>query len=157
MTETVVRIANRDDEVGILNLCRLMHAEQGEHPINWQKLIGRVRAATDLRNGIIGVIGPPDDIKGSVYIVVDEIFYSDDCQTLELWNFVREDCRRSDYGKELIAFAKKFARDMKLHLLIGVLSDIRMEAKIRLYERQLPKAGAFFLYRPEADAAVTRG
>lgn len=154
MTETVVRIATREDELGILNLCRLMHAEQGQHPMNWQKVIARVRAATDRKNGVVGVIGPSDDIQAHIYLLIDEIYYSDECQILEIWNFVRPDCRRSNYAKTLIEFAKKCARDMNLHLMIGVLSDIRMEAKVRLYERQLPKAGAFFLYRPEADGVM---
>ena len=101
------------------------------------------------------MIGPPDDIKAHVYLQVDEVYYSDDYQIVELWNFVRPDCRRSDYAKTLIAYAKKFADDTKLHLLIGVLSDIRMAAKVRLYERQLPKAGEFFLYKAETEQAVS--
>jgi hypothetical protein len=38
---------------------------------------------------------------------------------------------------------------MKMPLVIGVISNIRTEAKIKLYERRLPKAGAFFVYNRE--------
>lgn len=38
--------------------------------------------------------------------------------------------------------------------MIGVISNERMEAKVSLYGRMLPKAGEFFCYRPVAVAEM---
>ena len=148
MTDTVVRIATPDDELGILKLCKAMHEEQGQHTLNWEKVVARILSVTRDKQGIIGVIGPHDDIRAHIYLMLDEVWYSSDVQILEIFNYVRMDCRKSDYAKTLIKFAKDCSDQLKKDLMIGVLSNIRMEAKVRLYERQLPKAGAFFLYRP---------
>jgi hypothetical protein len=50
-------------------------------------------------------------------------------------------------ARRLCEFAKQAAKAMEMPLLIGVLSNHRTEAKVRLYERQFGKpTGAFFLY-----------
>lgn len=155
MTETVVRLAGLDDEVGLLNLCRLMHAEQGSHPLNWPKVIAMMRRATMRQVALAGVIGPSDDIKAGILILLDPVWYSDECQLLEVFNFVREDSRRSDYAKRMIEFAKKCADELDVDLTIGVLSNIRTEAKVKLYARQVPEAGRFFIYSPKAKSIAS--
>lgn len=153
MTETAVRIATLEDEMGLLNLCQLMHVEQGAHPLNWQKVIPMIRRATTRNAAMAGVIGDPDDIKAGILLLLDPIWYSDDFQLLELFAFVREDSRRSDYAKRLIAFGKQAADELQIDLTIGIYSNIRTEAKCRLYERQLDKAGYFFIHHPKRAEA----
>ena len=65
---------------------------------------------------------------------------------IELFNFVRTEHRKSDYAARLIAYAKMCSDKMGLPLMMGILSNHRTEQKIRLYERQLEKAGAYFVY-----------
>ena len=63
------------------------------------------------------------------------------------FNFVRPDERKTDYAKRMIAFAKRCSDNVKLPLVIGVLTNERMEGKVRLYRRNLGyPAGAFFVY-----------
>jgi len=47
-----------------------------------------------------------------------------------------------------MAFAKHVSESLNLDLTIGVLSNARTEAKVRLYQRQFPQKGAFFVYSP---------
>lgn len=163
-----VRIAVPEDEAALMALCEEARAEQGEHPLNAGKLRAILQRGIALQNAIIGVIGPVGAPLAYIVILVDPIWYSDDKQLLELTSFVHPNARKAfvaadgtiknpTLGKELIAFAKKCADETGMHLTIGVMSNIRTEAKVRLYERQLPKAGAFFIYRPEAAPMAAAG
>jgi hypothetical protein len=46
---------------------------------------------------------------------------------------------------------KSLADYLKIPLLTGIISKERTAAKIRLYDRKLPRVGAFYLY-PENPA-----
>ena len=61
------------------------------------------------------------------------------------------------FAKNMITFAKKCADETKLILLIGIISDEKLEAKERLYARLLPKGGTFFVYRPNVAARSCLG
>jgi hypothetical protein len=58
-------------------------------------------------------------------------------------------------ARRLCEFSKKAAEDLGLPLLIGVMSSVRTEAKVKMYERQFGKpTGAVFLYNA---TPLTRG
>ena len=63
---------------------------------------------------------------------------------------VRETCRGlGSHAGRVVICAKGLERATGLRLMAGILSDKpRVEAKIRLYERKLPKAGAVFCFDP---------
>ena len=137
-----------------MGLCRMLHSENGQHNRNDDKVRGMVRRALCHQGGIIGVIGEGDNLKGCILLLIDPVWYSDEYQLLELFNFVHPDHRKSAYAKELIEFGKKCADELHIDLMIGVLSNIRMEAKVRLYGRLLEKGGEFFIHRSRsADTA----
>lgn len=145
-----VRTATLADEDGIMALCRANHAENGAHPFNevhTRSQIRRVLSGQD--GGVIGVVGEEGALRACICILLDRVWYSDQHQLLELFNFVHPDHRRSTYAKQLLLFARRCADETGLDLTIGVLSDTRMEAKVRLYTRVFPKAGEFFVYQPE--------
>jgi hypothetical protein len=55
-----------------------------------------------------------------------------------------------NYGPRLIEFAKKCADEIGLPLTIGILTNQRMEGKVRLYRRSLGvPAGAWFVHFPQ--------
>jgi GNAT superfamily N-acetyltransferase len=81
--------------------------------------------------------------------VIDPIWYSDDWQLLELSLFVHPDHRKTTFAKQLMQFMKAASEGLKLDLTIGVFSNSRTEAKIRLYQRQFPQVGAYFCFRPQ--------
>ncbi len=154
MPDLPVRLATAEDENEIMRLCAMLYAENGQHKINLDKVHRRVLQCIDGRDGILVVIGDHGNIFGMLCLLVDEVWYSDEFHILELFNYVRPDARRSNYAKKLITYAKGCADGIGLDLMIGVLSDVQMEAKVRLYNRLLPKGGEFFVYHPASRAAM---
>lgn len=151
-----IRIATPDDFQELFRICCLLHAENGQHEFSEFKVRHVIWRGVNREDSIIGVIGAPNDIKAIIYLVIDPVYYSNEFQLLELWNFVRPDCRKSDFAKRMIQFAKRCADESGLHLTIGVISNERLEAKERLYARLLPKGGAFYIYKPPTtDAQAT--
>jgi hypothetical protein len=145
---TDIRLADEHDEFEIFKLCSLMHSEQPYHPLSWDRIVPMIRLATSRTRGIIGVVGERHDLKAAIFLVLDQIWYSDEWQLLELFNYVREDARKSTFAKDLIVYAKQCADRLNLDLTVGVYSTIRTQAKIRLYSRMIPQVGAFFGYTP---------
>ena len=97
----------------------------------------------------MGVIGKPDHIEGLVLLRIHSQWYSDGEFLEEMCVYVHPDYRASKGGRarKLVEFAKKCSEELHLPLMIGVLSNSRTDAKIKLYERQFgTPAGTFFLY-----------
>jgi N-acetylglutamate synthase-like GNAT family acetyltransferase len=142
-----VRIATRADEPEIIRLLKIMHAEGGMLPLSIPRAREMFNRAFDKTGGIIGVIGPKNDIKAMIFLNISHYWYTDECHVEEIYNFVRQDHRKSEYAKDLINFAKDCADKLKMPLVIGVLTNQRMESKVRLYRRILgTPVGAFFVY-----------
>ena len=149
-----IRIADPNDYQEIFRICCLLHSENGMHSFSEHKTKHLIWRGCNKDGASVGVIGPSDNIKAVIYLLVDPVYYSDEFQLLELWNYVRPDCRKSDYAKRMIQFAKRCSDETGLDLTIGVISDKRLEAKQRLYERLLPKGGTVFIYRPQRELAA---
>ena len=117
--------------------------------VNQVKLLGQIWDALHLNNGIVGVIGEPGKLEGGILLRVTEMWYSDDMIMEEKALFIHPEYRNAKGGRarRLCEFAKRSADSLGMPLLIGVLSNNRTVAKIRMYERQFGEpSGAFFLY-----------
>lgn len=147
-----IRTAGPDDYQEMFRIACLLHAENGQHPFSEEKVKEFIWRGCNQDGAIVGVIGFPSDLKAMIYLQIQPIYYSDDFQLGEAFAFVRPDCRRSDYAKRLIRFAKKCSEETGLDLMIGIISDSRLAAKARLYDRELPRGGAFYNYRPMSKA-----
>lgn len=147
-----IRVAGEADFFEILRLARMLHEENGQHAWSEEKARLLIWRGVKRDNAIIGVIGTNADIRAMIMLVIDPVYYSEEFQLHELFAFTRPDSRKTNYAKRLILFAKRCARETGLDLLIGIISDARLEAKSRLYARLLPKGGTFFLYRPAKEA-----
>lgn len=146
MTETV-RLATREDEDNIIKLLHLMHMESGMLPLDEECAREFFARAFNKQGGIIGVIGEKNDIRAIIYLLISRFWYTRNNHIEECFNFVRPDCRKSNHARDLIAFAQKCSDTLSLPLVIGVLTNNRMEGKVRLYRRALGiPAGAFFVY-----------
>lgn len=148
---TRVRLAVADDEDELVDIVRLMHGENGIFTLCEDKVRETLRNAlsgpVEKRRGLIGAIGPKGSIEGSIYLEVGTLWYSSQWTLIEQWNFVLPPFRRSTGSKDLISFAKLMSDKFGLPLVIGVLSNERTEAKVRLYRKQLGEpAGAFFVH-----------
>lgn len=141
-----IRLAKPEDEEEIYQICAMLHSENGIFPMSPEKVRARIRECTEQRGGIIGVIGAPGEIEGIICLTLGSLWYSDAICLDEHFNYVLPNHRKSENAKEMILFAKACAMELKLPLMIGILSNERTEAKVRLYQRQLgAPSGAFFL------------
>lgn len=130
-----------------------MHEESPIRSLNRDRAAAAIRSALYDRNGIVGVIGPPDDIRAMTFLQITSSWYSSDLELHDLMTFVRADCRKSTHAKSLIEAAKTWADQADLPLWVGVVSNARTEAKCRLYRRQVAKVGEFFCHLPRHASA----
>lgn len=146
-TMPIVRKADIRDEAELMAMCRELHRENGLFTMSEDKVRDFLRRAFDRQGAVIGVIGEPGKIEGSIYLLIGGFWYSDEWHLEELWSYVRPQYRKSNNAKELINFAKRCSDELKVPAVIGIISNDRTKAKVQLYQRQLgTAAGAFFLY-----------
>jgi GNAT superfamily N-acetyltransferase len=147
---TEIRLGTPDDEAAMLELALRAWEENGIKDVNPEKMLGMIRPALYLWEGLVGIIGEPGKkIEGAVLLRVSRMWYSDSLMLEEKAIFVDPEFRNAKGGRarKLCEFSKKVADELGLPLIIGVLSNHRTAAKVKLYERSFgPPAGAFFLY-----------
>lgn len=147
----VVRIGTPDDVDEMMRLALECHHENGFVKADTARMLNDVWAALTRDHGIAGVIGGLNGkpMEGCVLLRIGKVDYSDDDVLNERFLFVSQNYRREKIGraKLLAEFAKMASESLDLPLLIGILSNHRTEAKVRLYKRVFGEpAGAFFLY-----------
>jgi hypothetical protein len=107
--------------------------------------------------GIIGVIGEVGGkLEGAILLNIGEMWYSKEQIIEEKAIFVDPEYRAAKGGRarKLAEFAKRVSDDTGLPLSIGVLSNSRTAAKMRLYERVFGEpAGVYFLYGAKTGIA----
>ena len=141
-----VRLASPQDEEKILDLLMLMHEENGLFEMDHEAVRDMVQKVLNRENGIIGVIDGGNEIEAAVCLVIDKLWYAKNWCLNDVFNFVAPKYRRSTRAKALISFAKDYSDQVGIPLMMGIVSNVRTEAKIKLLERQMRKAGAFFIY-----------
>jgi GNAT superfamily N-acetyltransferase len=151
MSETVnIRLGVPEDVHDVMDLALSACDENGfVHP-NPEKLLAEIWPALNYDRGLVGLIGPEGQKpEGAVLLRIGNLWYSDQEVLEEKAIFIHPDFRSAKGGRarRLCEFSKQVADEFGLPLIIGVLSNHRTEAKIKLYERQFGKpSGAFFLY-----------
>lgn len=142
-----VRKATPADAPELMEMCRELHRENAMFAMDETKVSDMLKRAFDGRGAIIGALGPTGEIQGAIYLLVSSFWYSSDWILEELYSFVREPYRRSTNAKELVNFGKRCSDELGIPLVIGVVSNIRTQAKVGLYRRQLSDpVGAYFAY-----------
>jgi hypothetical protein len=148
--DLTVRIATVDDMEEIMQLAAMATEENGFLTPNLGKLATEMWPALNMDYGVVGVIGKPGGmIEGAVLLRVGTMWYADGYVVEEKAIFVHPEYRSAKGGRarKLCEFSKKVSDTLGIPLIIGVLSNSRTEAKVRMYERQFGKpSGAFFLY-----------
>jgi hypothetical protein len=148
--ELFIRLGMPEDFNEIMELCALATKENGFVNPNMNKVAQEIWAGLNQNYGVVGLIGKPrEKIEGGVLLRVGPMWYSDNFVAEEKAIFVHPDYRsaKGRRAQALCNFSKKFADDLGIPLMIGVLSNHRTKSKIRMYERIFgEKAGAYFLY-----------
>jgi hypothetical protein len=152
---TTVRIATLADKPEILRLLKILHSEGGIQSLDMSRAEAMLDLAFNRQGGIIGVIGEPSDIHAMISLLITKAWYTNEDHIEELFNFIRPDQRKSKYADIMIEFAKKCAREIGIPLMIGVMTNVRMAPKVRLYRMKLGNpSGAYFVYNCKWDVAV---
>jgi hypothetical protein len=150
MSDLKVTLAMPKDEEQILSIAQNAWAENGLADFNIEKVRAMLRPALYLWQGLCGVIKQPSGrIEGGILLRTTQMWYSDSWILEEKIIFVDPEFRNVKGGRAalLCDFSKKVADDLGIPLMIGVLSNERTAAKIKMYERKFGEpAGAFFLY-----------
>jgi hypothetical protein len=148
--ELVIRTATQVDLDEIMILAMSACEENGFLNPNPAKLAAEIWPALNQDHGICAVIGKKDGpIEGLVLLRIGSMWYSDNLVVEEKAIFIAPEFRSAKGGraKKLCEFSKRVADTLGIPLIIGVLSNSRTEAKVRMYERQFgERAGVFFLY-----------
>jgi GNAT superfamily N-acetyltransferase len=151
-----VRIGTPDDVHPMMDLAMQACDENGFVDPNPQKLLGEIWPALNLDRGLVGIIQDEGGgLEGAILLRIGTMWYSDAEVLEEKAIFIHPDYRSAKGGRarRLCEFSKKTADELGIPLIIGVLSNHRTEAKVRLYERQFGKpSGAFFLYNAKTGA-----
>lgn len=158
--EIKVRIGTPSDLFGVMELAKLALEENDLVSVNQEKLLHEVWPALCLENSIFGVIGPPGgQIEAGILLRIAHAWYSSTPVLEERIIFVHPDFRSAKGGRaaKLCKFAKETADRMEMPLMIGVLSNDKTAAKIKMHERHFGvPAGVFFLYNGRAENEVAR-
>jgi hypothetical protein len=150
-----VRVATPADEEEIMILVRELHGENGLFSLNEQKVRENLHKCFERKGAIVGVIGEAGKIEASTCLLFSEMYYTDEWHIAELWNHVAVPYRNSRNLEALIAFGKKCSNVIGLPLITGVITNKRVEGKVRLYRKLLGyPAGAFFVYNGKWSANV---
>ncbi len=155
VSASIVRKALPEDRDGIWKLFHLLHEENGVSNISEPKinyLLDRIlhperipEGDTGTR-GFIGVIGAVGRLEGFLLMVLSSTWYSDEIILEEYANFVHPEYRRSNHAKTLLSWGRHMSDQIGIPLLVGIISNIRTAAKVRLYRRLMPEVGSFFMY-----------
>ena len=151
MSEDIhIRIGTPEDIHDIMDIAVDVWQELAILPPSNEKILQQLWSALNLDGGAVAIIGKPGErVEGGVLLTIGSMWYSDAKVLEERGIFIHRDFRHSKGGRarRLCEFAKEYANSLGIPLLIGVLSDDRTEAKMRLYERQFGKPSGFsFLY-----------
>jgi hypothetical protein len=141
-----VRMAEPADRQPLWSLMTMLHGENGLFSISPSKVDQMLDRFYNREHALIGAIGEVGEPVGAIYLEITQPVYSDDWILCEQFNFVHPDHRRTTYARQLIAYAKKAADELKLPLMVGILSNKRTEAKMRLYDQVLDRAGGYYIY-----------
>lgn len=153
-----VRIGTPEDLDEIMKIAIAACEENAFLPANPMRLAEEIWPALVQSHGICGVIGKPGGkVEGVVVLRIGKMWYSDVEILEEKAIFIHPDFRNAKGGRarKLCDFSKQCADTLGMPLIIGVLSNSRTEAKVRMYERQFGKpSGAFFLYGAKTGEAA---
>jgi N-acetylglutamate synthase-like GNAT family acetyltransferase len=150
MDNLTIRLATVDDLDEIMQLALMASDENGVVKARPERLLQDIWPAVNRDHGLVGCIGLPGGaIEGAILMRIGNLWYSDDLVLEEKAIFIHPEYRAAKGGraKRLAEFSKQVSDTLGIPLVIGVLSNQRTEAKVRMYQRVFgDPSGAFFIY-----------
>jgi hypothetical protein len=162
-TPSTIRKAIPQDAPEIWRMFLQLHRENGLFEIDPQKVTNFMDRAIHPERipnwdtgprAQIGVIGPPGKLEAVVFVLIAQFWYSSEYHLEELLVYVDPECRKSRHAIACVTWMKALSDQLQIPLLTGIISKDRTAAKIRLYDRMLPRIGAFYFYPKEDEELV---
>lgn len=151
-----VRVAVPEDLAACMDLFVKANDENGLAKMDERKLLGMVWPSLHCHNGMVGAIGSVGGpLEGVVLLRIEELWYTSEPVIAEKLVYVHPDFRNAKGGRaaKLCEFAKRVSDEMRMPLLVGIVSNDRTKGKIKMFERLLgPAVGAYFLYNGKLGA-----
>ncbi len=69
-TDTLVRLATPADEPEVLEMCRMLHSENGAFTMDDELVQNQLRMAFAKKGGMLGVIGESGKLEGMIYMLL---------------------------------------------------------------------------------------
>lgn len=140
-----IRRAGPDDVEALLALGREMVGEV--HFGAWSERKVREMIEACLAGGVVFVsVAEDGSLTGTVGLIAEQPWWSEDWQLADRWVFVRPEFRRTGHARALLRTARLFARDVGLPLLMAHVGQ-RARGKMRLFQREFgdPMGAIFFV------------
>lgn len=149
---SIIRLAKPGEEAMVFDFFVKSHADNGFFPISSKKVIDTIMRAIRGENASIGIIVGPQGIEAATGLCLEQTWYSESWFLAELLNYVDVDHRRSRHAQALLKFQKDFsdkitkALGYSVPIIPGILTRSRLQAKMRLFQREFQQVGALFIY-----------
>lgn len=134
-------------------LLRLRHREDGIGSFDEEEVRLTVRRGIMRDYAYVGVIRDGGVLTASIGLFLGGFWYSRESHLTDFWNFVAPGFRRTTHAKNLLLFAKWVSDQLGRPLVMAKIQNDETAQLLKLYERQLPKSGALFVYGIPAKVA----
>lgn len=145
-----VALAAPSDTKALISILREKHAEDGIGVFDEEKALNAIARGLARDLAMIGVIRGHREIEASIGLFVETPVFSSTQVLGDMWLYVKGPYRKSTHAKNLLEFAKWAAKALEKPLLTSVIINEGTARKGQLYERNMEKAGAIFLFNHEA-------
>ena len=158
---SIVRIARPEDHQELWRLFLHGYRENALFPIEPTKVDWFINRAIHPElipewdsgiRGTIGVIGQVGALEALVFVVLGEYWYTRHKHIEEFIVFTDPEHRKgSHHASALHEWMKNQVETTNLPLVTGIMSNVRTEAKCRLYRTRFTKIGEFFYLGPKGS------
>jgi len=157
VADIIVRTALEQDEEQLYR-CLLEHEDAGSFGAvqSENRIREHIELATRGQGGFHGVIDTPDPddpirIAGTIGIVFERYWWTENYHLQILWLFVRQPYRTLRLDNALMEFAKAYRdelrKDQWIELVDSPFSETRLETKLALWRRWGRQIGGIFIIK----------
>lgn len=143
-----MRLARPGDQSRLFDLCRTAFlSNDGFGGVDEARAREQIERACFMDPFVWGVIDGPERIEGVLGLEPCRTWYGgdDSWYWIDMILYVHPDHRAGRAGSRLLAFGEWFASVCKAPVIVGLMPQARMDAKINLFGRHGRQIGATFL------------
>jgi hypothetical protein len=159
--ELQIRIGTPEDIHDVMRMAQEACDEHAIFPPSPRKMLAVNWPSLHRDNGVAGILCTKDgEVVGATVLRIGEVWYSEQKVLEEAFIFIKKEYRtvKGGWARKMCEFSKKMSEELGIPLIAGIVSNVRTEAKIRLYERQYGKPnGAFFYYTAKTGIEQSHG